>query len=126
MLRRAPDQGGFWQSVSGRVEPEDGTLAAALLREIREETGIAAEGLELLDMQSSTRFVGPVSKRWFVKHVIGVLLPKEFDAAQVRLSDEHVEHRVASLSEATQLVPFTGMRVEIERLARHLRSRSPS
>lgn len=120
MLRRAPDQGGFWQSVSGRVEPEDASLAAALLREIAEETGLRPQGLKLIDMRGATRFVGPVSQRWFVKHVIGVLLPPAIDATHVRLSDEHVEHRFTSFSEATQLVPFTGMRTEIERFRVHL------
>lgn len=120
MLRRAPTQGGFWQSVSGRVEPEDMNLAAAILRELWEETGITAEGVELVDFAVTQDFIGPVSRRWFRKHVIGVLLPDAFDPQSVRLSEEHVEHRMATLDEAMALVPFTGMRTEIARLAAHL------
>ena len=39
LLRTRPDRGGFWQPVTGSVEPGE-TLEAAALREAQEESGL--------------------------------------------------------------------------------------
>jgi lipoyl(octanoyl) transferase len=41
LLRRTPERGGFWQQVTGRIEPGEDAAAAAR-RELREETGADA------------------------------------------------------------------------------------
>lgn len=46
---------GFWQSVTGSLEPGE-TPAQAALRELAEETGIAAATGQLEDWQRSNRF----------------------------------------------------------------------
>jgi lipoyl(octanoyl) transferase len=42
LLRRISGRGGFWQPVTGRVEPGEGSAAAAA-RELAEETGARGE-----------------------------------------------------------------------------------
>jgi len=43
LLRRIPEKGGFWQPVTGGLEPEDDSHEAGVVREVMEETGIARE-----------------------------------------------------------------------------------
>lgn len=75
LLRRPPERAAGWQSVTGRVEPEDEegplppvlrgapatpeipTLVRACLREIHEETGLGPP-LEILDLGRESSFVG--------------------------------------------------------------------
>ncbi len=106
MLRRAPDHGGFWQGVSGRLERRDASYAAAAHREIAEETGLATERAVLWDLGGDAAFQGVVSRRWFHKRVLGVLFPYEIDADEVVLSKEHDLVRRVEFSEARHLVRF--------------------
>jgi 8-oxo-dGTP pyrophosphatase MutT (NUDIX family) len=41
VLKTIPSRGGFWQPVTGGVEPLDASLEAAALREATEETGLS-------------------------------------------------------------------------------------
>ncbi len=55
LLRRSTHRGfapGMWAGVGGRLDPEDGgDLRIAALRELREESGIAADSLEGLSLR---------------------------------------------------------------------------
>ncbi len=123
LMRRSVERGGFWQGVSGRVEAFDKTLEAAALREIREETGIAA-GIEILDLDRWVEFVGPRSGLRFRKRSMGAILPPETCEGTVCLSHEHVEVRVASFDQARALVSFDVNREEIDALERALAARA--
>lgn len=57
LLRRPESRGAGWQSVTGRVEPEDASLEAAARRELHEETGLHAP-LELTDLGLERTYVG--------------------------------------------------------------------
>lgn len=48
LIERA-DHAGFWQSVTGSVEPEDASLLHTAAREVAEETGIAATPSQIRD-----------------------------------------------------------------------------
>jgi dATP pyrophosphohydrolase len=47
VAHRAAGHGGYWHAIAGAVEPGEAWQAAAL-RELREETGLARDGLEPL------------------------------------------------------------------------------
>jgi dATP pyrophosphohydrolase len=74
---------GFWQSVTGSLDREDEPLLQTALREVREETGIAAEPDALVDWGMENRY--EIFKRWRnryapgvthnTEHVFGLTLP---------------------------------------------------
>jgi lipoyl(octanoyl) transferase len=123
-LRRRPEQGGFWQGVSGRVEAFDAHLEAAARREIREETGYAHE-VEVLDLGRWVEFVSPLSGRSFRKRVLGALLPAHAGPHTIRLSDEHEEARLVTFAEAHALVRFPENRIELADFEAWLSSERP-
>ena len=99
LLRRPAAKAAGWQSVTGRVEPDDADLAAACLREIREETGLPPPE-RLVDLGLERRFQG----------YDGVTYHQRSFAARyarplpVARTPEHEEARWATREEALALV----------------------
>ena len=69
LLKRVAGFGGYWQSVTGSLE-EGETHAAAAVREVFEETGIAATEAELIDLSLVNTF--EIAPQWRVKYAPGV------------------------------------------------------
>ncbi len=57
VLQRPEEKGGFWQIVTGRIEPGE-SAAEAALREAREETGLRIERVRPLDYEHSFTYGG--------------------------------------------------------------------
>ena len=68
LLDRA-DKPGFWQSVSGSIEQGE-TLRETAVREVQEETGLAAEAFKLEDWQLS--HVYEIYPHWRYRYAPGV------------------------------------------------------
>ncbi len=69
LLERA-DRPGFWQSVTGSLDAPDEDLRAAALREVAEETGLAADPAALRDWRHSTVF--EIYGHWRARYGPGV------------------------------------------------------
>lgn len=118
LLRLIPERGGFWQSVTGRVDPGESFLDAAA-REAREETGLRFErhpqfiGLEY-------EFVGsrntPMQERCFWLALVGGSEPP----TPVIDPTEHSEFRWLDPAEAVALAKFPGNKQAIERATQGL------
>lgn len=111
LLRRSPERGGFWQPVTGRIEPGE-TPEAAARRELGEETGADVEvaslgyrhgfGLDpaLVPPKRPGLRVCDETAYW-------ARLPPGFVP---RLSEEHVAWEWCAPDEAAARPPYAGLR----------------
>ena len=105
LIHRAPDRmyPGLWQCVTGKLEAGE-AIAAAALREVAEETSLAAADLEA--------FYETDLVNWFHEASLDALLCEAVFAARVRpdarvaLSLEHDDARWLPVEEAKALVTW--------------------
>ena len=115
LIHRAPGRlyAGLWQCVTGKLEPDERIVDGAL-REVAEETGLGPDDLEAV---FETDIVN-----WFHESAWDGIACEAVFAAQVRhgreirLSDEHDDHRWLSPEAATELVVWPAYRRAIEQV----------
>jgi 8-oxo-dGTP pyrophosphatase MutT (NUDIX family) len=111
IFQRPPDRRSIWVPISGKVEPADRTLEAALARELREETGLERpDRLQPLDWR--VRFRADNGEVWRL-HAYAVGVERSFEP---RLSEEHVAYRWVSLTEAETTLDYPDNRAAVARL----------
>ena len=100
---------GFWQSVTGSIEPDE-TIEETAKREVWEETGIRLADGQLCNWHDST--VYEIYHHWRHRYPKGVFENREHifsaeiprDAAIVLQPDEHVAYGWFSIEEAAEKV----------------------
>jgi 8-oxo-dGTP pyrophosphatase MutT (NUDIX family) len=113
LMKRTPDRGGFWQSMSGRAKKRESAEETAE-RETREETGLKPMRLVTIDYINAFYDLGDVH----VEPCFGV----EVGAGKVRLSREHTEHRWLDAKGALRLLRWPGNRAGLAILIDELRA----
>ena len=111
MLKRPPLSEGFWGPVSGPIQPWE-NLERAVLREVREETGIV-EPWSLLDLKSPDRF--QLGEFQLVEWVYGYQVPGG-DPPSIRLAPEIEGYRWNPFDEAYQTMEMEEDRKAMVRL----------
>lgn len=110
LLRRAPERGGFWQPVTGRIDAGEGPAEAAR-RELREETGADAPVEPLGYVHAFAVEPGLSARREGVflaeETAFAARVPAGFDPV---LSGEHVEWGWFAPGEAVERMPHAGLR----------------
>jgi 8-oxo-dGTP pyrophosphatase MutT (NUDIX family) len=101
VARRSPDCGGYWHTVAGGVEPGEAFDVAAL-RELREETGLAATELQPLGEFAYVREPWE-SEPGLRVHVEAFLVDAEPDW-EPELNEEHVDYRWLAREDAAELL----------------------
>ncbi len=88
-VKRSPEDGGFWQPVTGTLEAID-NIENCLTREINEEIGLETEDIIsisdcIYNFKWNKKSIGEI-----YEYVFAVEVKK---SAQIKLSEEHVEYR---------------------------------
>jgi len=121
VLRRPPTRGRIWVPVSGKVDPGDADLEAALRRELAEETGLVGSyGMVPLDWH--VPFRADNGETWRL-HAYAVHVPRGFVP---RLSPEHEAFEWLSPEEAVGRLHFEDNREAVRRLVARCGSLPPN
>jgi dATP pyrophosphohydrolase len=90
LLRRISTHGGFWQSVTGSLEPDETHLQAAK-REVLEETGFELDESAIIPLDLVSRF--EIAPQWRAKYAPGITHNEEvcFAARVERRSDVRLD-----------------------------------
>lgn len=113
LFRRPPARGRIWVPISGKVDPTDQNLSAALRREIREETGFR-RFRRVSALRWVFRWRGSDGGIWRL-HAFAVEVP---DRRAPRLSDEHDAFEWLEPTVAVQRLHYRDNRAALRRLIR--------
>jgi lipoyl(octanoyl) transferase len=124
VLERAPDRQGYWHVVAGALEWGEGASAAAV-RELLEETGLAAPVEDLggdyvyrLDDEPPevrARFAPDIEE--IIIHAFAAEAPAGWEP---ELDEEHVGYRWLHRDEAVELLEYEEPRAAVRETARRL------
>lgn len=127
LIERA-DRPGFWQSVTGSLDAPDEPLALTAARELCEETGIVADGVQLVlrDWQLSNVYeIYPTWRHRYApgvthntEHVFSVCVPR--DIAITLSPREHLRHAWLPLLDAADRCFSASNAEAILQLPRHI------
>jgi lipoyl(octanoyl) transferase len=115
LLRRRPERGGFWQLVTGRLEPGEQPHEAAA-RELFEETGVRSDVVDL-EYRHAFAIGGVVPPRLVEENGFAARCS---EGLEVRLGDEHDAYEWVDVPTALARLPFQGLREGVRRAARAL------
>ena len=122
LVHRTPADGGFWQPVTGMIEPGESPAEAAL-RETGEETGLAGEVLDLeyvRDFRIDRKYVGGAGPHPWINREHAFALEHD-GKSEVRLSpSEHDEYLWTEPNRARELLKWNGNKKALERLERRV------
>ncbi len=115
LLRRRPERGGFWQTVTGSLEPGESPREAAA-RELHEETGVRAD---VVDLEYRHAFaVGDALPPRLVEE--NGFAARCTEGHEVRRGDEHDAHEWVDVPTALARLPFRGLKETVRRAAQAL------
>lgn len=120
LLRMRPERGEFWQPVTGGVESGE-ALAAAALREAKEETGLEFPSLPS-PIAEPFEFERPgVPRQTFREFSFSLSLPHQSAFPEVHLDpNEHTDFQWVTAKEALQRVGYPSNAQVLESLLRRL------
>ncbi|HEY6331011.1 MAG TPA: dihydroneopterin triphosphate diphosphatase [Blastocatellia bacterium] len=114
LLHRIESHGGFWQSVTGSLEPGETAIQAAL-RETKEETGISALVARLIDLRITNVF--KIAPQWLPRFPPGTVYNEEVcfalaapESEIVLDHREHDDYMWAGYNESMELVYWESTR----------------
>lgn len=120
LMQRSESLEGAWCQIAGKLEVEE-TAWAAALRELKEETGLTPTAFYSADI--CEQFYEPDRDAITMAPVFLAIIDP---AAEVRLNEEHSDHRWVSFDQACDLVEFGGQRRCLRWIEAEFVKRTPS
>jgi lipoyl(octanoyl) transferase len=116
LLKRIPEKGGFWQSITGEVEDEN--LKDAVLREAKEEAGIEKDAvLRLIENVNSFDYENDKKGCIVREYVFGLeVSPDQKISLDKNIYKEHDEFRWVSLEDALHLLKWETSKDSVKKL----------
>ena len=121
LFRRPPGRGRIWVPISGKVEPSDADLEAALRRELAEETGLRAPR-RIVPLDWHVPFRADSGEMWRL-HAYGVEVDRTFVP---ELSSEHDAFEWVGADEAMARLHFPDNRDAVPLLRARIGATSPN
>ena len=124
LLKRIPEKGGFWQSITGEVENE--TLLDAVLREASEESGIKTEDIiQIIKNVNHFEYKNTKKDCIVTEYVFGLEVNLN---QEVRLDKniykEHDEFKWVSLEDALKLLKWKSSKESMKQLVQMIAQKS--
>ena len=124
LLKRIPEKGGFWQSITGEVENE--TLLDAVLREASEESGIKTEDIiQIIENVNHFEYKNTKKDCIVTEYVFGLEVNLN---QEVRLDKniykEHDEFKWVSLEDALKLLKWKSSKESMKQLVQMIAQKS--
>jgi dATP pyrophosphohydrolase len=127
LIERA-DRAGFWQSVTGSLDAPDESLLLAATRELFEETGIVADGTDIVLRDWHLSNIYEIYPTWRHRYAPGVTQNTEYvfsvcvprDIPILLSPREHVAHAWLPLLEAADRCFSSSNAEAILQLPKHL------
>jgi lipoyl(octanoyl) transferase len=110
VVRRIPERGGFWQTITGRVEPNEPPEQTAA-RELQEETGLKLP-VRSLDYRHAFALGEILPPMLAEETAFAAWLP---EGHTVRLSPEHDAFEWLDAPAALERLPYRGLREGVKR-----------
>ena len=111
-VKRSPEDGGFWQPVTGTLEAID-NIENCILREITEEIGLVKEDIISISeciyhFVWNKKLVGDINE-----YVFAVEVKK---SSQIRLSFEHVEFKWGTKDEIMNIYEMSDNKIALGKI----------
>lgn len=111
LFRRPPERGRIWVPISGKVDPQDPSLEAAMRRELAEETGLRTPR-RVDPLEWHVPFDGPQGEPWRL-HAYAIEVEAGWSPT---LSPEHEAFEWTTASEAQRRLHYPDNRAAVHRL----------
>jgi len=109
VLKRNPEKGSFWQSITGGVHMK-GLLTENALRELQEELLLNTKSENLIKTSCTFWYIGKEGYE-LSEYVFGYRLEED---DKIILSDEHTEYEFLALNKALKRVKYDGNKQAIQ------------
>lgn len=120
IAKRSPEDGGFWQTITGTLEDGE-SRKNCLLREVHEELGLDLYSSKIEILEDIYEFTWNKGEQVITEYVYGLYIPDElFEKQKVLLSEEHINYGWYEYGQAIEILGKDNNKEALKRLNNRL------